>query len=499
MSICSYCGRHFDYSTANLPTSLASTYCSLQCESQGERLQQNDKEENAKLIFMFVTGVISLIAFAVPLIIKGGAMFFSWIQVQFSGTQTNSFIGQQTQEAGDLEIVLVDESEPVPSQSTTPHHSQPKKSRPKQLPPALPKSFSSTKHKSKPSPPPIPETSRAKTPPPLPSKLNTIEKEPRSRLLMLVWLAALSFCFIFTVYMLPDERKQVIKWLSKKTDSFEENLSKESKEDVKPISVSQDTIADTTLQGYENFRTFADNPSQFIGSDRFVGEPLTISGQRNGPAVDVSGRVRLYLHDDSVGQRVICWFHGDHTKELPTTVHVTGTYKGVAEYTGLEWLELVDCRMVSDEELAAVIEVAKPLAEHPAQKQPMQSDARPLKVRIGTVTDKSGWMSKFNSSLENVKCHATSDQVIIDFDVDKSKWIFQYRLQLLVRLFDRNGNHLTNFTTEEKFTMFPEVFKFYSSPTKTLKARGNRLVYKVNIRDLRDAAMIEIGFSHDSP
>ncbi len=176
MSTCDNCGCYFDRPRDLLlgPSldPFSGTYCSLQCQNQGERLQQNEKKENAEAIFMIVAGVISFIAFAVPLIIKGGSMLFSWIQVQLSGTQTNSFITPQTQEADDFEIIIVDESEPVPSPSTTPRYSQPRKSRPKQLPPALPKSFSSTKHRSKSIPPPIPKTIRSKAePPPIPKDI----------------------------------------------------------------------------------------------------------------------------------------------------------------------------------------------------------------------------------------------------------------------------------------------------------------------------------------
>tara|TARA_R100001132_G_C3275149_1_gene97847 strand:+ start:9045 stop:9599 length:555 start_codon:yes stop_codon:yes gene_type:complete len=184
VSTCNYCGRYFVYPTDHFPTShvdaFAGTYCSLQCKSQGEGHQQNEKKENAEVFFMIVAGVISLIAFVLPLIIKGGSMLFSWIQVQLSGTQSNSFVSQQTQETDDLEINIVDESEPVSFPSTTPPHSQPRKNRPKQLPPALPKSFSSTKHKSKSSPPPIPKTIRSKAePPPLPMDIS--QKKPRSQ------------------------------------------------------------------------------------------------------------------------------------------------------------------------------------------------------------------------------------------------------------------------------------------------------------------------------
>jgi hypothetical protein len=101
---------------------------------------------------------------------------------------------------------------------------------------------------------------------------------------------------------------------------------------------------------------------------------------------------------------------------------------------------------------------------------------------------------------------------VIDFDVDASQWPpVQQRFPLLVRLFDRNGQYLTHFTTAEGFTVFTKAFETFDSIYQRgmqvgltdaakykcvlLKPKGNRFVYGVNVRDLRDASVVEIGFT----
>lgn len=93
-----------------------------------------------------------------------------------------------------------------------------------------------------------------------------------------------------------------------------------------------------------------------------------------------------------------------------------------------------------------------------------------------------------------MKCVATEDQVVIDFDINASIWTpVPQTFPLLVRLFDKNGQYLTQFTTAEEFT--PLIASFDARKGSTLlKPKGNRLFYGVNIRDLRDASMMEIGF-----
>ena len=69
------------------------------------------------------------------------------------------------------------------------------------------------------------------------------------------------------------------------------------------------------------------------------------------------------------------------------------------------------------------------------------------------------WIKMHNGSLSSVRCVATEDQLILDFDVDISKWKpVNQTFPLFVRLFDKNGQHLTHFTTAEGFTVFIEVF-----------------------------------------
>lgn len=140
---------------------------------------------------------------------------------------------------------------------------------------------------------------------------------------------------------------------------------------------------------------------------------------------------------------------------------------------------------------------------------------RELKVIIGKA--QSMLIAPYNSSLKSVKCYATSDELIIDLDLDDAPWQEMqtgWILALLVRLFDRNGNHLTHFTTTEGFTLDKDTYDMYKDGYNNAKSvgmsvdgyghpirkptllnrKGNRLTYSVNMRDLRDAAIVEIGF-----
>jgi hypothetical protein len=162
---------------------------------------------------------------------------------------------------------------------------------------------------------------------------------------------------------------------------------------------------------------------------------------------------------------------------------------------------------------------------------PPPASGRELEVHIGTAGGK-GITSVLNSALKAVKCHATSDSIVIDFDLGSTININAKAYPLLVRLFDRNGEHLTHFTTAEGFTDTQGTFDHEKllyeratpmgsqgaprravsavsngpgSPRETfavrkpvlLKRTGNRLTYTVNMRDLRDAAAVEVGFDGD--
>ena len=116
-----------------------------------------------------------------------------------------------------------------------------------------------------------------------------------------------------------------------------------------------------------------------------------------------------------------------------------------------------------------------------------------LKVLVNTGPERN----PASSWLHSVRCIATEDSLILDFKVE-ARFPEGLALRLLVRLFDRNGNYLTHFVTTEEFTTNADWFKQLERAGRTqfhlLKAEGNRLVYEVNIRDLRDATIVEIGF-----
>ena len=272
----------------------------------------------------------------------------------------------------------------------------------------------------------------------------------------------------------------------------------------------------TAAQGLIASSSFPKSISGVRDADRFVGKPLTITGNQIS-VVDLDGRTQLHIIDTSLGMDAICWFRADAVKELyasnAATVHVTGEYNGVADVGRTGRLEFVNCRLVSDEEMASIVEATKAIVTQSAP-----AGSRPLEVRIGTAVDTPSWIhNNFNPSLQDVKCHATADQIIIDFAVNTDLWLVNgarvgWRLPLIIRLADRNGNILKHFTTPEGFTVFPEVHQLWqnryemavrsgmpaedvaANKIQMLQPRANQLVYSVNMRDLRDAAIVEVGF-----
>ncbi len=128
---------------------------------------------------------------------------------------------------------------------------------------------------------------------------------------------------------------------------------------------------------------------------------------------------------------------------------------------------------------------------------PKGAAERPLKVKVGTVGAENNLAtSGLNHSLSSVECVATEDSIVIEFDMDTACAYLHTPIPLLVRLFDKNGQYLTRFTTVEKFTGVREHAGRIPNAV-LLKPEGNRLVYEVNIRDLRDASIVEIGFYPD--
>jgi hypothetical protein len=102
-----------------------------------------------------------------------------------------------------------------------------------------------------------------------------------------------------------------------------------------------------------------------------------------------------------------------------------------------------------------------------------------------------------NSFLGDMTCMKTEKGELI-FSFTMSGWHRSTGLQgwpLIVRLFDQNGSYITHFTTE-RFAlegMVPSEMHDHLK-IRELKKGANMLTYQVNMRDLREAEMVEISF-----
>jgi hypothetical protein len=145
------------------------------------------------------------------------------------------------------------------------------------------------------------------------------------------------------------------------------------------------------------------------------------------------------------------------------------------------------------------------------------SGARPLETRVGAFSfgghRPTSIIVDLTSYLKNVKCYATADHLLIHFDADVAAWQrteFARPVPLLVRILDRNGNLLTHLTTREAFTASRDGYGVFLARYNgaSQHGAGNRvpkpvlldsnrteLAYSVNVRDIRDAAIVEVGFT----
>lgn len=127
---------------------------------------------------------------------------------------------------------------------------------------------------------------------------------------------------------------------------------------------------------------------------------------------------------------------------------------------------------------------------------------RRLEARHESVpTPGTNWYTtNQDSSITSLECMATEDQLIINLKVDPERWKKYYqRFPLLVRLFDRNGEFLTQFVTSEGFTASMDIYEESDEDIIFLNPKGNRLIYNVSIRDLRDASIVNVSFVNEPP
>jgi antitoxin component YwqK of YwqJK toxin-antitoxin module len=138
-------------------------------------------------------------------------------------------------------------------------------------------------------------------------------------------------------------------------------------------------------------------------------------------------------------------------------------------------------------------------------------NARSLVFRADTATKKKQKLFDFmidgmNSCIESGCAYATNSDVIIRFSTESKWWprIADSPIEgtlchpLLISIYDKDGERLSRFTTKEGFTLYNDTFNNWRGATKweakLLSRRKNTLVYRVNARILRDAAIIEVGF-----
>lgn len=152
-----------------------------------------------------------------------------------------------------------------------------------------------------------------------------------------------------------------------------------------------------------------------------------------------------------------------------------------------------------------------PVADSEPTGRPLPPSARKIFAKTGTATstNPSSVVHRLNRQIENLEVHATNEDLIIDFGVDVSGQWPALPSKLLVRLFDQNGKYLTHFVTEEAFTPRTDVYQPLKQRWDQVQAagargnyikpflllhQGNRIVYGVNARDLRDTDAVEVGF-----
>jgi hypothetical protein len=165
----------------------------------------------------------------------------------------------------------------------------------------------------------------------------------------------------------------------------------------------------------------------------------------------------------------------------------------------------------------AFLTVAAAAFLNPLPAQEERPKLLPVEARVNTAGKEkmAWWINSYNNTAKNVKAFKTDGALIIALDVDMDAWgkvpAVNECFPLLVRVFDQNGQYLTHFITAAGFTANQKIYNdhygvyegFARAGVKPpadvrmpilLKAKDNVLSYGVNRRDLRDAAIIEVGF-----
>lgn len=109
-----------------------------------------------------------------------------------------------------------------------------------------------------------------------------------------------------------------------------------------------------------------------------------------------------------------------------------------------------------------------------------------IACRINTATDPS-FNIGFNTQIKDPRAFVERSQGVLTLTFDMAP-SFPLRNHILIRGFDRNGQHLFHFVTQEQYSSVP------GDPLPPLKVTGNVLRYPINLRDAQFIGMIEVGF-----
>lgn len=119
-----------------------------------------------------------------------------------------------------------------------------------------------------------------------------------------------------------------------------------------------------------------------------------------------------------------------------------------------------------------------------------------LNARATTVGLDDSWDRRINGGIKNLEMsiNRQDGNVEIRFDY-RDDTVLLYRQiprGFLVRFFDANGNHLTHFTTKERY-LEPGIYDL-PYEVKILRRQGNVLMYNISTKDAAFAESAEFGF-----
>jgi len=118
-------------------------------------------------------------------------------------------------------------------------------------------------------------------------------------------------------------------------------------------------------------------------------------------------------------------------------------------------------------------------------------------------------LTAYSQAIANLKASKGNNSITISFDMDiKNPQIVNLVMtpKLLIRLFDKNDQLISHFTSAEEFTVSPGTaqsigrsFKYTNQggTLVLLERQANVIKYTINQRDLRDTNAVAIGFIKD--